>query len=1175
MPYVRARSVEQESKRDDVRNAQREDRQTTIHVETNVIIHKERKAAPSRTDPEQTQRRNRTINNSARATAAKNRRWWKGKSAATVQSEPTSSDTAVKDVDVTSGGNSNERLDSHTENCSDFSNSTAEEKAKFDIWKKRVYRRNSGYYAKRISLNRDLRFSQQTGDSKESLSVSEKDSGVFCSHIQEIATITPFYENALQPQEYPSKYEGVVQTVLPSTSPYYNRSFTSLKRKQATQHPTAACTNCGQQCNTSQSNRKHSSSEPEQSYARFRCTKERYFSQLPVSSFNLPGCVQLDTANPASCTERNSSMSDPNNDRASRELTTEPTTISCRDIPTVRSQSDPRKDTEALLPAERPLSTQTVLPNHFGHYDETVGCGRRTAADPTVTTSISTPLVYSFSPEDEPQSYDTNTASDNNALTYRPTRLKTQPHPQTVKNRQSVPGDLQLLPRQHYNSENSTPPRSAPFGHSREEVHIPNKEQEQQLKKEHLSSSLTALYTPRSPEKHTWDYGSSKPNPFAEIAMKSAKHNGVVSAFPKLGASTRSLNRLEHNFYDEDGECIPLTQVSPQATHTESYLAPPDLVGGHKNDSDHPGKVRDVFPEEKEQRNNIRDSSHKVEGSDVAQVDNSSIQMDKKSLGANNNKTMNIGYRLGYRRTLFERRKRLSDYALIFGMFGIIVMVIETELSSGNIADLRGKVLQCSTSDQIMKAWNGGLLTECAWKATYFSLALKCLISLSTALLLGLVIAYHAREIQLFMIDNGAEDWRIAMDWERVMFITLELTICSIHPIPGLYTFEWSARHAFSGVTTTTTADVDILLSIPMFLRLYLIARVMLLHSRLFTDASSRSIGALNKINFNTRFVMKTLMTICPGTVLLVFSISLWIIAAWTIRACERYHDTENVNSNFLSSMWLISITFLSIGYGDLVPNTFCGRTVCLLTGIMGAGCTALVVAVVARKLELTKAEKHVHNFMMDTQLSKRVKNAAANVLRETWLIYKSTKLSDKLDSTKVRRHQRKFLHAIYQLRNFKMEQRKLNDQANTLIDFAKMQIRVSDMLSEITTRHETVEDRVCQIGTRLENLEQQVSKLPDLLAEVVQTQLTDYFDRAIAERVKRRSSEDLSPETASDQSHKTSSVTRRQSYSQSKSQAVDGRKTREGARHRTGSSASSISSWDPGPAGSSKKDEN
>lgn len=44
---------------------------------------------------------------------------------------------------------------------------------------------------------------------------------------------------------------------------------------------------------------------------------------------------------------------------------------------------------------------------------------------------------------------------------------------------------------------------------------------------------------------------------------------------------------------------------------------------------------------------------------------------------------------------------------------------------------------------------------------------------------------------------------------------------------------------------------------------------------------------------------------------------------------------------------------------------------------MQGAGCTALVVAVVARKLELTKAEKHVHNFMMDTQLTKRVRAPA------------------------------------------------------------------------------------------------------------------------------------------------------------------------------------------------------
>ncbi|CAH1254377.1 KCNN3 [Branchiostoma lanceolatum] len=551
----------------------------------------------------------------------------------------------------------------------------------------------------------------------------------------------------------------------------------------------------------------------------------------------------------------------------------------------------------------------------------------------------------------------------------------------------------------------------------------------------------------------------------------------------------------------------------------------------------------------------------------------------------------NVGYRLGHRRALFEYRKRLSDYALIFGMFGIIVMVIETELS-----------------------WSVYL------KTSFYSTALKCLITFSTIILLGLILAYHIREIQLFMVDNGADDWRIAMTFERVFFIGLELVVCAIHPIPGVWMFTWTARMAFSGAVSTKEADVDILLSIPMFLRLYLIARVMLLHSKLFTDASSRSIGALNRINFNTRFVLKTLMTICPGTVLLVFTVTLWIIAAWTTTACERalaailerslrpfdptlgaltvltalsrrsprslralsalsrrsfliailgaltakvlsmfktiaevtarmalsprcrrsrravgalngalaalsalsrrsgqnevavrarYHDQSDLNSNFLNAMWLVAITFLTVGYGDMVPNTYCGRGIALITGIMGAGCTALVVAVIARKLELTRAEKHVHNFMMDTQLTKRIKNAAANVLRETWLIYKYRKLDR--NHAKIRTHQRKFLQAIHQLRRVKMEKRKLSDQANTLVDLAKnpfdsdenqmtafitvphieffqTQSTMYDLVTELHSNNQTVEERVERIEKRLDDLQAVMMQLPDQLARMIAT---------------------------------------------------------------------------------------
>ncbi|CAI5685091.1 unnamed protein product [Oreochromis niloticus] len=404
-------------------------------------------------------------------------------------------------------------------------------------------------------------------------------------------------------------------------------------------------------------------------------------------------------------------------------------------------------------------------------------------------------------------------------------------------------------------------------------------------------------------------------------------------------------------------------------------------------------------------------------------------------------KTKDISYRLGQRRALFGKRKQLSDYALVCGMFGIIVMVIETELSRG----------------------------------------------------------FYTK---LFMVDNGADDWRIAMTFERLVFIVLELLICAIHPIPGKYVFTWTTRLAFSYAASVTYADIDIILSVPMFLRLYLIGRVMLLHSKLFTDASSRSIGALNKINFDTRFVMKTLMTICPGTVLLVFSVSCWIIAAWTVRVCERqvsclnrYHDAQEVTSTFLGAMWLISITFLSIGYGDMVPHTYCGKGVCLLTGIMGAGCTALVVAVVARKSELTRAEKHVHNFMMDTQIYKKIKNTAANVLRETWLIYKNTKLVNKIDHARVRHHQRKFLQAIHQLRRVKMEQRKLTDQANTVADLAKTQNMMYDLVSELQHRSGELDTRIVALEEKLDSILQCVQSLPVVLSQAIAKLQKDFLD--------------------------------------------------------------------------------
>nr|CAH8821976.1 unnamed protein product [Trichobilharzia regenti]CAH8821979.1 unnamed protein product [Trichobilharzia regenti] len=499
----------------------------------------------------------------------------------------------------------------------------------------------------------------------------------------------------------------------------------------------------------------------------------------------------------------------------------------------------------------------------------------------------------------------------------------------------------------------------------------------------------------------------------------------------------------------------------------------------------------------------------------------------------------NVGYRLGKRKRLFEKRCRISDFSLSFAVFGILVMLIETEFTFAGVYE----------------------------KDSIYSFITKLCISISTCILLGLILAYHVYVIKIFSCDDSIEDWRMAVDYNRVFQMTLEVLICIIHPFPGSYLIQFPISSSFvgpgteiysplyhnsqsvksmnidsgtptvasvastvSGGSMTTTqqllskmsinktymhkpsttlasmpsiqpftshtsvdrihggpvkmVSIDLILSVPMFFRLYLLFRVMLLHSKLFTDAGSRSIGAMNKVNFDTKFIFKTLMTMCPGKLLLGFILCLWIVYSWTLRACESFYDTEN--GNLLNSMWLIAVTFLSIGYGDIVPHTYCGRVIALATGVMGSGCTALVVAVFARKLELSKAEKHVIHFMMENQLNKKVKNYAANVLRETWLIYKYTKLVKRVDASKVRTHQRKFLRAIHGLRRMKMDQRKVQDSANTLVDLAKTQTNIYEIVTDLRMEQGCLQHRMENLETSLIKVQEQLRALPGLIRTAI-----------------------------------------------------------------------------------------
>ncbi|CAJ0558269.1 unnamed protein product, partial [Mesorhabditis spiculigera] len=357
------------------------------------------------------------------------------------------------------------------------------------------------------------------------------------------------------------------------------------------------------------------------------------------------------------------------------------------------------------------------------------------------------------------------------------------------------------------------------------------------------------------------------------------------------------------------------------------------------------------------------------------------------------------GGRLLHREQYYEKRRQTCDRALVFAIAGIVLMVLESELKANGLIDKSGTT----------------------------SVALKCLIMLSTMALLTQVFFFYYIKIQLFMIANAADDWRIALTPKRLVIISAEVLACSLCPVPIEFWREDLKK---------SWATLEVLLSLGMFFRLYWLCRVMLLHSKLFTDASSRSDLEMENVNMSAN----------PSS-------------------------TKGRPVNYLNSLWMIAVTFLSVGYGDIVPHTYCGKTMAVITGIMGTCTSSMVVAVIARKLELSRAEKHVHNFMMETQLTKKLKHSAANVLRETWFIYKYRRLVEKPDTARIRLHQRKFLVAIYALRKVKRDQRKLQENFVSLGDVARTTSNTYELVQDSHSSQEGLSLRITAIEHQLSDI--------------------------------------------------------------------------------------------------------
>lgn len=399
----------------------------------------------------------------------------------------------------------------------------------------------------------------------------------------------------------------------------------------------------------------------------------------------------------------------------------------------------------------------------------------------------------------------------------------------------------------------------------------------------------------------------------------------------------------------------------------------------------------------------------------------------------------NLGVRLELRKRLMRRRRWLVNLEFAMAVTGILLMIVENELYYANPEE----------------------------KTTPVSFVLKLFISITTIILLIAICLYYEAGIALRMFDGRVDDPFAVTPLSTWLSLAAELIICSIHPFPGNITATFLVVSGDSAV-----GSIDGVLSVLMMMRLYLVGKFIVVHSSLLTGQSTQTISAVSHVKININFVLRAALNNYPAYFITLLILSMYMWSVWSMRTCELYYTLLPEVQSFPEAMWLSAITFLTVGYGDLTPKTICGRFIAVATALMGLCSTALLVAVIARRLEQTRSERYVYNFLTRVHERNKFRAAAADVAKYTIKIC----MNRRAGRVPVTGMERTVMH--WKLRS---AIRTMRAARATLAEIEEATVglpEVCTLISQLERRHQATQETQNKILEQLESLQNQVAEL-------------------------------------------------------------------------------------------------
>nr|KAG5689814.1 hypothetical protein BaRGS_029292 [Batillaria attramentaria] len=196
--------------------------------------------------------------------------------------------------------------------------------------------------------------------------------------------------------------------------------------------------------------------------------------------------------------------------------------------------------------------------------------------------------------------------------------------------------------------------------------------------------------------------------------------------------------------------------------------------------------------------------------------------------------------------------------------------------------------------------------------------------------------------------------------------------------------------------------------------------------------------------------------------------------------------DPADVKGQYvLQAMWMSAITLLTVGYGDVTPYSTCGRLTAVVVGMLGVLITALLVAVMAQKLEQSRAEKYLHTFFSRMRMNRLYKNAAAHVIKSILMLWRLKHLPD--GDRKYRKRllcYGKLMQAVRAMRRWKVSKMQVGESAIGVIevnaavsDVHRLTEIITDQQSHLVERSDEMEDRLWTIENKLDHVAKTIAR--------------------------------------------------------------------------------------------------